>query len=230
MGDERLPPALEEAMPQPHVPLGPTAPAYVFRHALLGEAGPMNSSPRSGAASMARTPSSRGTSYTRGSGRRESLSALAIHATAAGEVALALRASIAAARASRCDVGLFEAARAYERALACGRRRRQSTARPTRTMSSSCSRPRARPDGDGAGRAREAARAAVAGVDPTASRCGPLGSKSGWPGRSTSPEIWRGHRSLMQASRNVATAATVDRGGGLPREPGYVHALRGLVP
>ncbi len=46
------------------------------------------------------------------------LAALAFHAEAANEVALALRASIASARASAATSGFFEAARAYERAIA----------------------------------------------------------------------------------------------------------------
>jgi DNA-binding CsgD family transcriptional regulator/tetratricopeptide (TPR) repeat protein len=93
--------------------------SYAFRHALLGEAvyDEILASERrrlhaafSSALAAQRTPD--------GAAGASHLAALAHHASAANDLPLALRASIAAARASTATSGFFEAARAYERAIA----------------------------------------------------------------------------------------------------------------
>ena len=118
--DERLTAALEEAVAANLlVAAGTDGDAYVFRHALLGEAVQdelLASERRRLHGAYAEALAGRPTPE--GAAGASQLSALAIHAAAAGEVALALRASIAAARATAATSGYFEAARAYERALA----------------------------------------------------------------------------------------------------------------
>lgn len=93
--------------------------SYAFRHALLGEAvyDEMLASERrrlhaafAAALAWQTTPE--------GAAGASHLAALAHHAAAANDLPLALRASIAAARASTATSGFFEAARAYERAIA----------------------------------------------------------------------------------------------------------------
>jgi DNA-binding CsgD family transcriptional regulator/tetratricopeptide (TPR) repeat protein len=93
--------------------------SYVFRHALLGEAvyDEILASERrrlhgayAAALAARQTPA--------GAAGASHLAALAFHAEAANEVALALQASLAAARANAATSGFFEAAGAYERALA----------------------------------------------------------------------------------------------------------------
>jgi len=93
--------------------------SYAFRHALLGEAvyDEMLASERrrlhaAFAAALASQPTPEGAAGA------SHLAALAHHASAANDLPLALRASIAAARASTATSGFFEAARAYERAIA----------------------------------------------------------------------------------------------------------------
>ena len=96
----------------------PAAGTYAFRHALLGEAvydeilaserRRLHGAYAAGLAARATPDGAAGASH---------LAALAFHAEAAGEIALALRASIAAARASAAASAFFEAASAYERAV-----------------------------------------------------------------------------------------------------------------
>jgi len=120
LDDERLLAALEEAIgANLLVPAGPDRTGYAFRHALLGEAVQdelLASERRRLHGAYAEALASRQTPD--GAAGASHLSALAVHAAAAGEAALALRASIAAARASAATSAHFEAARAYERALA----------------------------------------------------------------------------------------------------------------
>jgi DNA-binding CsgD family transcriptional regulator len=92
---------------------------YAFRHALLGEAvydeilaserRRLHAAYAAGLAALPTPDGAAGASH---------LAALAHHASAANDLPLALRASIAAARASAATSGFFEAARAYERAIA----------------------------------------------------------------------------------------------------------------
>jgi DNA-binding NarL/FixJ family response regulator len=171
MDDERLTHAFEEAIAASLlIPAGggATAGSYTFRHALLGEAVQdeiIASEQRRLHAAYAAALAARPTPD--GAAGASHLAALAIHATAAGDTALALRASIAAARASSATSGYFEAARAYERALALW------------DMVPALDRPAGEEhvellfETSGAfqtalepGRALEAGRAAVAGVDP----------------------------------------------------------------
>ena len=120
--DESMTVALEEAM-QASLLVATDEDArggsYAFRHALLGEAvyDEILASERrrlhgAYAAALADRPT------VDGAAGASQLAALAFHAEAANEVALALRASIASARASAATSGFFEAARAYERAIA----------------------------------------------------------------------------------------------------------------
>jgi DNA-binding CsgD family transcriptional regulator/tetratricopeptide (TPR) repeat protein len=93
--------------------------SYAFRHALLGEAvydEMLASERRRLHAAFATVLASQTTPE--GAAGASHLAALAHHASAANDVPLALRASIAAARASTGTSGFFEAARAYERAVA----------------------------------------------------------------------------------------------------------------
>ena len=92
--------------------------SYAFRHAFLGEAvyDEILASERrrlhaAFAVALAARPAADGAAGA------SQLAALAYHATAANDVALALRASIASARASAAASGYFEAARAYEHAI-----------------------------------------------------------------------------------------------------------------
>ncbi|HET9084348.1 MAG TPA: AAA family ATPase [Candidatus Limnocylindrales bacterium] len=118
--DERLVGALEEAIgANLLVPAGADGTGYAFRHALLGEVvqDELLASERQRLhGAYARALAGRTTPD--GAAGASHLSALAVHAAAAGDSALALRASIAAARASAATSAHFEAARAFERALA----------------------------------------------------------------------------------------------------------------
>ena len=120
MDDQRLTVALEEAVAA-HllVPAGADGGSYAFRHALLGEAvqDELLASERrriheAYARALAAVPTPAGAAGA------SHLTSLAIHATAAGDTSLALRASIASARASSAASGYYEAAQSYERALA----------------------------------------------------------------------------------------------------------------
>jgi DNA-binding CsgD family transcriptional regulator len=122
MDDDELARAIEEAISSTIlVPVdGDVAGgSYAFRHALLGEAvyDEILASERrrlhaafSAALAAQPTPD--------GAAGASHLAALAHHASAANDLPLALRASIAAARASAATSGFFEAARAYEHAIA----------------------------------------------------------------------------------------------------------------
>jgi DNA-binding CsgD family transcriptional regulator/tetratricopeptide (TPR) repeat protein len=122
MDDDALADAIEEAIASTVlVPVGGDAGGgrYAFRHALLGEAvyDEMLASERrrlhaafSASLAAQTTPE--------GAAGASHLAALAHHAAAANDLPLALQASIAAARASTATSGFFEAARAYERAIA----------------------------------------------------------------------------------------------------------------
>ena len=122
IGDEGLAVALDEAISSQL--LGPTDDAalggsYAFRHALLGEAiyDELLASERrrlhgAYATALAARPTPDGAAGA------SHLAGLAYHAAAANDLALALRASIASARASTATSGFHEAARAYERAIA----------------------------------------------------------------------------------------------------------------
>lgn len=122
MDDDELAGAIEEAISSTIlVPVdGDVAGgSYAFRHALLGEAvyDEILASERrrlhaaySAALAALPTPD--------GAAGASHLAALAHHASAANDLPLALQASIAAARASAATSGFFEAARAYERAIA----------------------------------------------------------------------------------------------------------------
>jgi DNA-binding CsgD family transcriptional regulator len=121
MDDQALTEALEEAIAASLlIPVGDRdgVGTYDFRHALLGEAvsDEMLASERrrlhgAYAAALADRPPPDGAAGA------SHLAALAFHATAAGDFALALRSSIASARSSATTSGFFEAARAYERAV-----------------------------------------------------------------------------------------------------------------
>jgi DNA-binding CsgD family transcriptional regulator/tetratricopeptide (TPR) repeat protein len=122
MDDDALAGAIEEAISSTVlVPVdGDVAGgSYAFRHALLGEAvyDEILASERrrlhaafSAALAALPTPD--------GAAGASHLAALAHHASAANDLPLALRAYIAAARASAATSGFFEAARAYEHAIA----------------------------------------------------------------------------------------------------------------
>ena len=122
MDDDALANAIEEAIASTIVvPVEGDAAggSYAFRHALLGEAvyDEILASERrrlhaAFSAALASQPTPEGAAGA------SHLAALAHHASAANDLPLALRASIAAARASTATSGFFEAARAYERAIA----------------------------------------------------------------------------------------------------------------
>ena len=122
LDDDALADAIEEAIASTVlVPVDGDAAggSYAFRHALLGEAvyDEILASERrrlhaAFAASLASQPTPEGAAGA------SHLAALAHHASAANDLPLALRASIAAARANTATSGFFEAARAYERAIA----------------------------------------------------------------------------------------------------------------
>ena len=183
--DERLTAALEEATTANLiVPAGTDGGAYAFRHALLGEAVQdelLASERRRLHAAYAEALAGRPTPE--GAAGASQLSALAVHAAAAGQVALALRASIAAARASAATSAHFEAARAYERALAlwdvvpAGERPADEDHIELLFETSGALDTAVEPV-----RAREVARAAVAGVDPTREplRAARLGERLAW--------------------------------------------------
>src|SRR6185369_8354910 len=120
--DEALAVAIDEAISSQL--LGPTGDAarggsYAFRHALLGEAiyDELLASERrrlhgAYATALAARPTPDGAAGA------SHLAGLAYHAAAANDLVLALRASIASARASTATSAFHEAARAYERAIA----------------------------------------------------------------------------------------------------------------
>ena len=119
--DEALAAALDEAISAQLLVQAAHAAggSYAFRHALLGEAvldELLTSEQRrlhqayAAALAVRMTPD--------GAAGASHLAALAHHAMAANNLALALRASIESARASAATSGFHEAARAYERAIA----------------------------------------------------------------------------------------------------------------
>jgi DNA-binding CsgD family transcriptional regulator len=168
--DARLLGALEEAIgANLLVPAGADGTGYAFRHALLGEAVQdelLASERRRLHAAYAEALAAQPTPD--GAAGASHLSALAVHAAAAGDSALALRASIAAARASAATSAHFEAARAYERALAlwdvvpAGERPADEDHVELLFETSGALDTAVEPI-----RARDVARAAVDGVDPT---------------------------------------------------------------
>ncbi|MFL5684770.1 MAG: AAA family ATPase [Chloroflexota bacterium] len=185
LDDERLTAALEEAIAASLlVPAGTDGGGYTFRHSLLGEAVQdelLASERRRLHGAYADALAARATPE--GAAGASHLAALAIHANAAGDTALALRASIAAARASAATSGYFEAARAYERALTlwdivpAADRPMDEDHVELLFETSGAFQTAIEP-----GRAREAARAAVSRVDPDREplRAARLGERLAW--------------------------------------------------
>ena len=190
MDDAGLADAIEEAIASTVlVPVDGDAAggSYAFRHALLGEAvyDEMLASERrrlhaafSAALASQSTPE--------GAAGASHLAALAHHASAANDLPLALRASIAAARASTATSGFFEAARAYERAIALWDSVPEAGRPRARITSSSCSRHRARstPQAKRNGHAMRPPLPRPASMRPS-SRSDLLECRSDWRGPST---------------------------------------------